>query len=40
MDEKPIIETVNLTKRFSGRSAKDNISITVARGGSGWFAGT
>jgi len=32
MDEKPIIETANLTKRFSGRVAIDNISFTVAQG--------
>ncbi|HON08369.1 MAG TPA: ATP-binding cassette domain-containing protein [Verrucomicrobiota bacterium] len=32
MDEKPIIEVANLTKRFSGRAAINNITFTVARG--------
>lgn len=32
MDEKPIIEAIRLTKRYSGRTAIDNISFQVARG--------
>lgn len=32
MDEKPIIETIGLTKRYSGRTAIDNISFKVSRG--------
>jgi len=32
MDETPIIEAVRLTKKYSGRTAIDNISFSVARG--------
>ena len=29
MDEKPIIEVANLTKRFSGRAAINNITFNI-----------